>query len=412
MTAFPMNRSRSIVLWGICSLVVFAPLAMGAVSTWAYTTILIASLLLFLVWIVGEVRGGQIEIPKNPLFLPAAIFGLFVLLQTALGGSAYPHASWVEFLKLMAYGLVFFLLLAVVRSNENMKLVVASLLLVGFVAAIIGILQYFTAGGKVYWLVSVPGNPFGPYGNKNHFAGLMEMTIPVALGVVFSRSLQPGQRPLLIFLVVIMSSALLLSGSRAGILAFMLEVVSFTVLIFTVRRSQRLLPHVALILVLLGAMLYWLGLEPVLARLSTLADLKGEPSYQARLLTYRDTWRMFRARPLLGVGLGVFADAFPAYKSRVGEGVWTHAHNDYLELLAETGLFGGLATISFLWLLLSRGFRNLQNAKRSTLKGVVLGALVGVLAILVHSLADFNMHIPANALLFFVLAGLTQISDF
>lgn len=411
MNNFQMSRPRSIVLWGICSLIVFAPLAMGAVQTWVYTTVLIVSLLLLLLWVVGGLKAGRIEIPKSPLFLPMLAFGLFVFLQTVLGGSAYAHSSWQELSKLLAYGLVFFLLSAVVRSAEDYRVVVGSIVLVGFLAAFVGILQYFTAGGKIYWLISVPGIPFGPYGNKNHFAGLMEMTIPIALGVLFSRSLRPMQRPILAFLAVIMSSALVLSGSRAGILAFALQLVCFTVLISTVRRSQSWLPYIALILILVGGMVYWLGLQPVLAKISTFTHLETEPSYRARLLTYADTWRMFRAHPLFGVGFGVYGDVFASYKSQVGEGRWIHAHNDYLELLAETGLMGGLAAAAFLWLVLRQGFRNSQNANRGSRRVVMLGALVGIFGILLHSLADFNMHIPANALLFFVLAAMMGISD-
>lgn len=355
---------------------------------------------------------GRIEIPRNRVLLPALAFGLLVILQTALGGSAYPQASWGEFLKLLSYGLVFFLVSATVRSEQDENRLVGALLLVGFLAAFLGVLQYFTAGGKIYWSLFDPNwIPFGPYINKNHFAGLMEMTIPLALGLLLSGSLRAELRPLAAFLAVVMSASLILSGSRAGTLAFALEVICFIILISTIKRSPRWLPSVALILLLAGGMLYWLGLEPVLTRISTLGELRTEPSYQTRLVAYHDTWRMFRARPFFGSGFGTYGETFARYNSQVIEGRWHHAHNDYLELLAETGLFGAVAAALFLWLFLSKAFRNLQEAKSRSHRSLVLGALVGVFGILVHSIADYNLHTPANALIFFVLVAITQLPE-
>lgn len=382
---------------------------MGAVQKWAYTSVLVGSLLLFLVWLFGSLIEGRIELPRNPVLVPTAAFGLLVLLQVLLRTSAYPYASWQEWLKFLACGLVLFLLSACIRSREERRLVVGALLLVGFLAAFMGILQSFTVPGKVYWVIPVEGTPFGPYGNRNHFAGLMEMVIPMSFGLLLSGSVRREHHPFLIFLAVLMCSALILSGSRAGILAFVFELIFFAVLIVMVRLSDRWLPYVPIILLLFGGALYWLGLHPVLARVETLKGIGTDPSYQSRLATARDTLRMFQTHPIVGFGLGTYAEVFPAYNSQVDEGHWVHAHNDYVELLAETGLFGAACVGAFLWFLFRRGFQRVSHTSRG--RSVISGALVGILGLLVHSLADFNLHIPANALVFFVLVSLVSAPE-
>jgi len=119
---------------------------------------------------------------------------------------------------------------------------------------------------------------------------------------------------------------------------------------------------------------------------------------------YKDTWRIFVDHPWIGTGLGTLQFVYPRYESRYDGYVVDHAHNDYLELLADTGVAGGFCGIAFLVLLFRQGFLNLRSA--TTPFGVAFhsGGLAACSGLLLHSAVDFNLHIPSNALLFFLIA--------
>jgi len=121
---------------------------------------------------------------------------------------------------------------------------------------------------------------------------------------------------------------------------------------------------------------------------------------------YHDTWRIFLDHPWVGTGLGTLIDVYPRYASFFNGLTVDHAHNDYLELVADTGVLGGICGVSFIILLFWRGFANLQFAGRAAPRAVTAGCLAACAGLLIHSLVDFNLHIPSNALVFLLLAGI------
>jgi O-antigen ligase len=117
----------------------------------------------------------------------------------------------------------------------------------------------------------------------------------------------------------------------------------------------------------------------------------------------RDIMRMFSARPLLGWGLGTFADVYPQFRSFYTNSQVNEAHNDYLQTLTETGIMGFVIGMWLIVTALRRALRKTSNWSSDVNGILALAALLGISGILVHSLVDFNLEIPANALLFFVL---------
>ncbi|WYD82347.1 MAG: O-antigen ligase family protein [Candidatus Electrothrix gigas] len=119
---------------------------------------------------------------------------------------------------------------------------------------------------------------------------------------------------------------------------------------------------------------------------------------------------MIAARPLLGWGLGCFPVAFPAFQpDSLCRWFINHAHNDYLELTAETGIIGLFAALLVVSVLFISCMRKLKHTKRRELRMIGIGALAGCFSLLVHSVMDFNFHIPFNAMLFAVLKGVETI---
>lgn len=122
----------------------------------------------------------------------------------------------------------------------------------------------------------------------------------------------------------------------------------------------------------------------------------------------RDSWQILRAHPLLGSGLGTLETAYPQYASYYDGLVVNHTHNDFVEALAETGWIGGLCCAVFLIGLYRKSMAAIASDEESTLRAVRIGALVACAGLLVHEMVDFNLHVPSNALLFFLQAQMAS----
>jgi O-antigen ligase len=151
----------------------------------------------------------------------------------------------------------------------------------------------------------------------------------------------------------------------------------------------------------------WIGVHQVLQRFTGYQSLEVTEAKRAAMR--RDTWAMFLDHPLIGTGLGTLQMVFPRYDSLYDGKIVNHRHNDYLEALAETGVLGGLCCVWFLGVLSVGSLRGLAELGSSFGAALNLSGLVGCCGLLIHSLVDFNLHIPANALLFVVAAYLATV---
>jgi len=392
---------------GICILVGYAVLAQGAVEIWSTSILEIGAAALFFLWGVLSLRQRQVEIRWNWLYVPLLSLGGFALLQWLAGLSVYPYATQIDLLKTAAYLLLFFLTLESFHTPEEWRAFVWFLVGLGFVVSLLAIVQNFTFNGKLYWFRALPQGvvPFGPYVNHNHFAGFVELISPLGLAMLLSGAVRKDKLPLLIVLTVFPIGALALSASRAGILCFLFEFVLLAFLLRNERNRSRQLLMASGLAVLAGCFALWLGLGGTVERFahSNLGDI----SHDRRVSMFRDTWRIVRDHPWTGTGLGTLRTVFPSYESYYDGLIVDHTHNDYLELLADTGLAGGACMLGFVGLLIWRGLSNLRAAKNSLCRAFYSGALVACAGLLLHSLFDFNLHIPANALLFLLLAAMT-----
>jgi len=181
--------------------------------------------------------------------------------------------------------------------------------------------------------------------------------------------------------------------------------VLFVLLLMAATKTRHAALPIVLALVLgLGCLWgMWKGLAPVEERWQTI-----ETSYEDRFLVWQTTFTLIKHFPLTGTGLGTYELAYPPYKpQKFGAMIMDHAHNDYLEFLSEVGLIGFIPWLAFFLLFLASSVRALLT--RRSRYSIFLGAsgLAAIVALLVHSLADFNLQIPANAMLLFLIMGLT-----
>jgi len=148
----------------------------------------------------------------------------------------------------------------------------------------------------------------------------------------------------------------------------------------------------------------WLGVRQIIERFSSMQSLEVTSGKRASMRL--DTWHIFREHPWTGTGLGTLQTVFPPYETLYDAKVVNHAHNDYLEALAETGIAGAACCAWFLGALFFRSLRRVLLQDKSFSAALHLSGLVGCTGFLVHGLVDFNLHIPGNALFFFLMANL------
>lgn len=386
-------------------LVAFAVLAYGAVEPWSEAILEISAALLLVAWALAATVGEQINLRWNPLIVPMVGLVALALAQWVTGLTVYGYVTKLATMRLAAESILMFLTIQAFRTPREWKKLVWFLISLAFVVSIFAIVQNLTWNGKLYWLrpLTHGGQPFGPFVDRDDFAGFVELILPLGLGMLVFDGERHERRLLIGLFVVFPAAALLFSGSRAGIACFLLELLLLGILTGTHgRRSQRwLLAGMALLIVALAT---WLGVGYTLRRFTEANSTKL--SLMSRLEISRDTWHVFLDHPLLGTGMGTFETAYRRYQTHYVGLIVNHAHNDYVELLSDGGIVGGAFGLAFLVILYRKGMRNLRRAQTPLTRSLYAGALVSCTGLLVHELVDFNLQIPSNALIFIMIAAL------
>jgi hypothetical protein len=336
-------------------------------------------------------------------------------LQLALRTSVSPVATAEATLEVTAFfaALATF---ATIAQARRMTLRLAAVLLASASAqGVFGVIQSAMAPKTIYGIApTIAQTPFGSYVNHNHFAGLIEMAVPLAIGWslgLWRRS--SGPTPAVIALAGLglgLAAIELASRSRGGLLALIGAMSSLGLLwwIRHHRRERRALDvFVAGIVSVAVIGFAWIAVpSDVRQHLFTVARGAADSSGSYRVDVARDTLRLTVSRPWIGAGLGAYDDAIPAFKRAHGDVRTTHAESDLLQLMAETGLLGVAACGALAPVLLRELKRRQAERGDPVRRGLTLGALAGAIGLAIHSLVDFNLHIPSNALVFVGLLGL------
>jgi O-antigen ligase len=391
---------------GICVLVAFSVLAHGVVEPWSEAVLEMGAGVLLLVWATRALTDDDFQMVWNPLLGPLAAFWVVAAVQWMAGITVVPFLTRIELLKYSALLALFFLCVQSYRTRAHWHGFVWFLLILGFGVSLFAILQHFTFNGKLYWVreIRYGGIPFGPYVNRNHFAGLMELLIPPGMAILILRAERRDRLPLITLFTLLPIGALFLSASRGGIMSFLAEMGFLAILIILRRREKKGLVAGAVIVTLAAILVSWLGIGTALERFESYKAL--EVSEGARVEMLQGTLHIFLDHPIAGTGLGTLQEVFPLYETLYTGLLVNHSHNDYAEALAETGVIGGLCCLLFLILLFWTGWKILVLDYEAMNFAYHAGALVACLGLLVHATVDFNFHIPSNALIFLLQAAL------
>lgn len=384
----------------------FSVVAFGGVEWWGVAALEIGAAVLFLVWGMLVLRRRCADLDWNWLYLPMLGVAVLVGAQRIFGLSAYPFATKVEIVKGVALLVLCFLATSSYRTSADRMSFAWFLATLSFSFAIFGIAQQLAFDGKLYWLIPLPdgAEPFASFVNRDHYAGFVELTAPLALAMLCNVAHRKDKTALLVLFTIVPTLALLLSGSRGGILGFAVAILVIAILSRRALTTRRKLFGVLSLGILIGGLSLWLGSSSTLGRFApspTVALTKSQ-----RLAMDKDTWKIYLAHPWTGTGLGTLETVYPQFASFDDKRVVDHAHNDYLEFLAEAGTTGGLLGAGFIAVLLVAGIQNWRSAADADDRAFFAGGLAACEALLVHSFADFNLHIPSNALLFLILATL------
>jgi O-antigen ligase len=341
------------------------------------------------------------------------------------------HAVESHGLTLVACFAAFFIAWEVARKRAARDRLILSLIGLGLFEAFYGLAEYL-AGWQYIWTVPrryYIGSATGTYINHNHFAGLLEMILPLALCLALynwqkARSRMRGHSvrafvrhvgdPEMIkcFLLLLASAvfflALVFSFSRMGLISMLASLGVIASVVLAGRRRDPL-PAALVLLVVAAcvAAVAWVGVAPVVSHFEELS--RDDPiarGTEGRLALWKDTLEIIRERPWTGAGLGSFEFAFTRVQSHELAYTVEHAHNDYLEFSAELGIPAASLLFLAFFFLAARTLQTSLRARSGRTRALALGILAGTSALLVHSLADFNLHIPANALVFSVLLGM------
>jgi len=445
----------------LIALIIFTPIAFGSNELWAFSLMELGILLIIILFVIQRFRFRSVNVPHDPndhnvLNVPnilLCVFLLFILFQmlplpsgilkilspktfelrnslsafdsqlltlnSKFSISLVPFVTKIEFFKWFTLiGLFFFLLHSNLLNNKYrvMKQLIMVVMLVGVAESLYGMLEFFSGHKHILHLNMEAdiSSVTGTFINRNQFAGYLLMVIPLSIGFLFSREATPmsrvrgwrerlssldGKTLLIGFSVIVMILGLLFSASRMGILSLLLSFTLFSLLFRSPSKEHRFSKTSILILGLALLWAAWIGLDAVINRFLTSSE-----DFKLRLTFWVNTFQIFKDFPIFGSGLGTFAWVFPMYRSFHLMEIVTHAENDFLQLASEVGLVGiGLLLIPFLFFSYKAisGIHSLSPKESGRYIGI--GGLVGILALMFHSIVEINIQAPSNAFLYTIL---------
>ena len=385
-------------------LLVFTPLARGTVQVWAISIAHFITLVMLTAYLLQITFRAQFRWVRTPLDLP--LIALFVLAVISSFSSIEWHAGLHALMKLANYIILYFIIVNTIRERAQVRRVAYTIMGVGTFLALFGMVKYLGEVCPPWWDYGTLHKGFSAtYGNHNHLAGYLEMTIPITIGLLIA--VRKGWvKALCGFSLFLLCMALTLTLSRGGWISGILA-LGFMLIVYLIKTKKEYRGiMVVAISVTTIVVLTVLASTQVTERLETLTHGEDDPSWKGRTAVASATLDLIGDYPLLGTGPGTFPIAFTPYRPAGLNAKYLQAHNDYLHFISETGI---LTVGIILWLMVATfwsGIRKIMTTNSRLTLGITLGSLGGIVAIMVHSVSDFNLHLMANAILFTVLAGL------
>jgi O-antigen ligase len=421
----------------------------GTVEPWWRAVFEGAVFVLGLMWVIHGLLSGTWFVPQHRLLIPLlalAIFALFQMMLPLRAGSLRlsfsPYDTRTFVYALLALIVVAGLLLRYTTNRRRLMAMVYIVIGVGLVSTLFGFARMAFQHKTGFLLPDLQPNDgtvtrgvgFAQFINHNHFAFLAEMSLGLVLGLMLRRPMRLARLAIGLAIAIPMWIAIVYSGSRGGLVSMLGQVMFVALLVFIAgpgrqllkddvgpERERRIAPFlvtrivlIASFLVLMVVGILWVGGDPLALHLESVPNEFGVQDTDKYTRTHRSTiwpmtWQMIKDHPVVGTGFGAYWIAITKYHRGSGEMTPQQAHNDYLDLLAGGG-FIGLALV--IWFV-GNCARDLSKRLRTSdpaLRAPCFGALAGILAVAVHSVVDFGLHITVNALVFIMLIVIATVS--
>ncbi len=436
-------------------LVLLSPFPRGSVEIWSVHLFELICIFTFMLWGLQRILHKTVNLKYSPLYIPVFLLFVLVLLQLIpwpesilklvspssanIWGerkaslehifgtdieilytiTLYKYATVQKLILYISYAMFFVVAVHHLKKTDQYMRYFWVIFTVGSIEAILGILQYIMSGGEV------PAS--GTYVNPNTFSGLMITIIPLSLCYGLYSGRQAGgevssirhiftkasfsTQLIMFFATGLMAVSLMLARSRGAILSFVISIVFLYMLLSRRKTTKHTKWFIGGFLAIIFIYSLWIGVDPVVEKFSV-----SKEELPKRTLIWTDTIEMIKDFPIFGTGLGSYAIAYSLYKE---DAYWallySHAHNDYLETLAELGILGLIlvlwAVIAFYRQSLNTLFKG-REERDSLNDYLLIGSLSSIFALLFHAFTEFNFQIPANMYYFvFLLALCTSISD-
>ncbi|MBI3881360.1 MAG: O-antigen ligase family protein [Verrucomicrobia bacterium] len=411
------------VLGLIVAILLYGPLAMGAVRAPEFLVIQFATLGVLALWVVRCWLDPECRFHWPPVCWAVLAFVLYAVVRYLQADIEY--AARFELVRVLVYAVIFFALLNNATHREAPQVVSFALLAVAMGIAAYGIYQWATESNTVWGFARPAGyakRGSGTFICPNHLAGFLELLAPLGLAYVVGGRIGHLAKILIAYATLVLLAGIAVTVSRAGWIAAGAGLVVF--LLAALREPRYRLPALLLTVALAAtAVIFSMRSDYLQRRLEKISDTEWESSGGIRLNIWKAAVKMWQTSPWVGVGPAHFDARFREFRPETVQPRPLYVHNDYLNTLADWGVVGlalVLATVALTgwgvvrsWKFLQRppnldftakrGERNRQHSNRAAF---VLGASAGVFALLVHSFFDFNMQIPANAILAIALLAL------
>jgi len=445
---------NSVIFTAFIAVLLFSPLAFGTVEQWSYAVMEVVSVVVLLL-VFLRIFQKKTFYYETPGIVPLLLFLSYILLQVVpvppqfiklLSRSTYeiykesllvadpsawiplsvnPKATLTEFFRFSSYAALYVVTVQLLTRKELLKRAVFIVVICASVLSFFGIIQHLISNNKIYWFreLTQGGVPFGPYVNRNHYAGFMEMLFPLVIGLfLFYKphvsytslreklvelfNLEKTNVYLLLGLsAVLIGTSVFLSLSRSGIISLSVSMMFFGFMLLGQDIHRKRAMIIIIVCTLIALSVGWFGWGPIIERFKELYPVEGDIS-EFRPIIWNDSIQLLKDFPLAGSGFGSYVNIYPLYKTLTVKLVVDHAHNDYIELLSNGGAIAFLLGIWFVATVVIKSFRVYRKRHELLSLYLFIGSLTGILSILVHSFTDFNLYIGANGLYFFFLFGL------
>ncbi|MGA2685712.1 MAG: O-antigen ligase family protein [Verrucomicrobiota bacterium] len=394
----------------VLAILVFGPLAMGATDAWAFLVVQGLTLGVMLLWALRIWFSPRPQWSWPPTGLVVLAFTFYAIGRYLTADIEY--VARLEMIQVLLYAFLFFAIVHNLRRPESVPIISFTLVFLAVGISGYAVFQFLAHSYYVWNYPSpYPGRGSGTYISPNDFAGFLELLLPLAVAYTLVGRLRPLLRALLVYATVGMLAGMAVTFSRGGWVAVAVGLLALLIVLICQRHHRW--PHFCLLIILLiGGTIFT---TRYLTTTSIYTERVKKPGTFMQLDwgVRRDMWvaavQMWRDHFWVGVGPAHYDYRFRQYRPETMQMRPGWVHNDYLNLLADWGTVGGLVVLAGMavfgagWI---RTWKEIRHPRENdpargldNRLALFLGASTGLLALAVHSVVDFNLHIPANAIL-------------